>query len=172
MRQRNKFDMCTQDRLSVLDYLRKLQEIADTIGDMDDRDVVLAFWRRCQPYLRVEMTKDGLDPTTLSLAALEESAVRYERAHLMANEEGKRGRTSCSSRFNQPRRDTGNSIASSSSGQSSSLPATGKSDRKDNKWNFAAKKGGNQDCRDNQSMENGFGRKSTSYSLCSRPSDL
>ncbi|KAF9563675.1 hypothetical protein CPC08DRAFT_632496, partial [Agrocybe pediades] len=82
MRQRDKFDACVQDRRSVLDYLRKLQEIADTtIGDMDDRDIVLAFWRRCQPYLRVEMTKDGMDPTVLSLSALEEAAVRYERAH-------------------------------------------------------------------------------------------
>ncbi|KAF9476571.1 hypothetical protein BDN70DRAFT_779625, partial [Pholiota conissans] len=81
MQQRDKFDAYRQDNHTVLDFLRKLQEIADTIGDMDDRDIVMAFWRRSQPYLRVEMTKLGLDPTILSLASLEEHAVRLERAH-------------------------------------------------------------------------------------------
>ncbi|PPQ86489.1 hypothetical protein CVT25_007548 [Psilocybe cyanescens] len=103
MQQRDKFDACRQDNRSVLDFLRKLQEIADTIGDMEDRDIVLAFWRRSQPYLRVEMTKDGLDPTLMSISALEECAVRHERAHLLAGEEGKRGRNP--TRFSSSRRD-------------------------------------------------------------------
>jgi len=87
MQQRDKFDACRQDGRSVLDFLRKLQEIADTVGDIGDRDVVLAFWRRCQPYLRAELTKNGYDATTISIITLESECVRYEKAKRVIDED-------------------------------------------------------------------------------------
>ncbi|KAF9237210.1 hypothetical protein BU15DRAFT_37603, partial [Melanogaster broomeanus] len=44
MQQRDKFDVCTQEKKSVRDFLRKLKNLADTVGNIDDRDIVLAFW--------------------------------------------------------------------------------------------------------------------------------
>ena len=54
-----------QGNLSVIDFLRRLQDLADTVGDFDDSDVVLAFWRRCKPYLRAELTRAGHEPSEL-----------------------------------------------------------------------------------------------------------
>ena len=45
MEQRDEFDVCYQEDLSVVNYLRHLQDLVDTVGDLDDADVVLAFWR-------------------------------------------------------------------------------------------------------------------------------
>jgi len=123
MQQRDKFDECRQDFRTVLDFLRKLQEIADTIGDMTDRDIVLAFWRRSQSYLRVEMTKEHLDPTVMSLSMMEEAAVRHERAHKLADLEGKRG--------SAPTRQPSNNFASSTKHENKS--ASSNSSSNDNK---------------------------------------
>ncbi|KZP03059.1 hypothetical protein FIBSPDRAFT_688153, partial [Athelia psychrophila] len=38
--QRDKFDLCEQRTLSVRDYLRRLQDLADTIGGLTDSDIV------------------------------------------------------------------------------------------------------------------------------------
>jgi hypothetical protein len=54
MQQRNKFDACRQNDMSALDFLQKLQDIADTIGDLDDNDVILAFFRQVKTYLRAK----------------------------------------------------------------------------------------------------------------------
>ncbi|KAF9440003.1 hypothetical protein P691DRAFT_689034, partial [Macrolepiota fuliginosa MF-IS2] len=43
MQQRDKFDTCEQE-WSVMDFLHHLHELADTIGDLEDKDIVLAFW--------------------------------------------------------------------------------------------------------------------------------
>ncbi|KIM76333.1 hypothetical protein PILCRDRAFT_12925 [Piloderma croceum F 1598] len=48
MDQRDRFDACTQREMSALDFLRQLQDIADTVGDLDDGDIILGFWRRCK----------------------------------------------------------------------------------------------------------------------------
>ncbi|KAI5980359.1 hypothetical protein EDD15DRAFT_2383678 [Pisolithus albus] len=90
MQQRDKFDACRQDGRSVLDFLRRLQEIADTVGDISDKDVVLAFWRRCQPYLRAELTRNGYDATTISIVTLESECVRYEKAKRVIDEDRNR----------------------------------------------------------------------------------
>ena len=87
MQQRDKFDACKQDGRSVLDFLRRLQEIADTVDDISDRNVVLAFWRRCQPYLRAELTRNRYDVTTISIITLESECVRYEKAKRMIDED-------------------------------------------------------------------------------------
>ena len=75
MQQCDKFDACKQDGHSVLDFLRRLQEIADMVGDISDHDVVLAFWRRCQPYLCTELTRNGYDATTISIITLESECI-------------------------------------------------------------------------------------------------
>jgi len=80
MQQRDKFDLYYQGNLSVVDYLRRLQDLADTVGDLNDNDVVLAFWRRCQPYLRSELTRTGYEPSVLTVIELETLATRIEHA--------------------------------------------------------------------------------------------
>lgn len=155
MQQRDKFDTCKQENRSVLDFLWKLQEIADMIGDMDDKDIILAFWRRSQPYLRVEMTKDGLDPTTMSLTVLEECAIRHERAHLLAGEEGKRGKT-FTSRFTTSKHN--NSSAASPIAPQAMIPSTSlavvKRDNKDGKKPFSPnKRFGNKSNKDAERLK-------------------
>ena len=106
MQQRDIFDACRQDGRSVLDFLRKLQEIADTVGDISDRDVVLAFWRRCQPYLRAELTKNGYDATTISVITLESECVRYEKAKRVIDEDRHRRPQSSRERSNPHKQST------------------------------------------------------------------
>lgn len=88
MQQRDKFNACRQDGRSVLDFLRKLQEIADTVGEpISDRNVILAFWRHYQPYLCAELTKNGYDATTISIITLESKCMHYEKAKHIINED-------------------------------------------------------------------------------------
>lgn len=102
MQQCDKFDVCEQRDQSVLDYLHRLHEIADTIGDLSERDIVIAFWRRCKAYLRFEMSKEGTDPSQVSLVALERAALRHERAHRFAEEESRHSRKTPSRQDNPP----------------------------------------------------------------------
>ncbi|KIJ08247.1 hypothetical protein PAXINDRAFT_89137, partial [Paxillus involutus ATCC 200175] len=80
MHQRDKLDSCRQDSWSVLDFMRRLQEIANTVGDITECDMVLAFWCWCQFYLCAELTRNGYDSTTVSLVILEAECLRYEKA--------------------------------------------------------------------------------------------
>jgi hypothetical protein len=80
MQQRDEFDSCCQEDLSAVDYLRQLQDLADTVGDLEDTDVVLAFWRRCQSYIRSELTCAEYEPSILTVNDLETLANRIERA--------------------------------------------------------------------------------------------
>jgi hypothetical protein len=80
MQQRDEFDSCRQEDLSAVDYLRQLQDLADTVGDLEDTDIVLAFWRRCQSYIRSELTRAGYEPSILTVDDLETLANRIERA--------------------------------------------------------------------------------------------
>ncbi|KAA1472921.1 hypothetical protein DENSPDRAFT_779094, partial [Dentipellis sp. KUC8613] len=65
--QRDAFDDCHQRGRSVRDFLQNLLDLANTIGDVSDREIVVAFWRRCDSYLKVDMTREGYSPETLSL---------------------------------------------------------------------------------------------------------
>jgi len=49
--------------LSAIDYLRKIQDLADTIGDIAEDDIVLAFFRHASVYLRVKLADAGYEPT-------------------------------------------------------------------------------------------------------------
>ena len=71
MQQRDEFDSCHQEDLLAVDYLRQLQDLADTVGDLEDADVVLAFWRRCQSYIRSELTHTRYEPSILTVDDLE-----------------------------------------------------------------------------------------------------
>ncbi|KAG1829927.1 hypothetical protein EV424DRAFT_1268260, partial [Suillus variegatus] len=45
MQQRQKFFECKQEiKHTVKDYIRRLRDLADTAGDIRERDVVLQFW--------------------------------------------------------------------------------------------------------------------------------
>lgn len=145
MQQRDKFDLCKQQDLSVLDYLRRLHEIADTIGDLEEKDVVLAFWRRCRSYLRVEMSREGLDPTNLSLVALESAALRHERAHKIIEEENRKSKRTPNKPDNSPRKNESaprSYAPNSSSDPKSNKPNTSSNSKSDNARgakNFAKK---------------------------------
>ena len=81
MQQCNKLDACKQDGQPVLDFLCHLQEIADTIGDVSERNVALAFWCCCQPYLQAKLTQNRYDVTAISVVTLKSECLRYEKAH-------------------------------------------------------------------------------------------
>ena len=87
IQQHDKVDTCKQDGWPVLDFLLRLQKIADTIGDVSERDVALVFWRHCQPYLRAELTRNGYDATAISVVTLESECLRYEKAHRIIQED-------------------------------------------------------------------------------------
>jgi hypothetical protein len=84
MDQRDKFDACTQHHMSALDFLRQLQEIADTVGDLDDDDIILGFWRRCKSYLKSKLAEAGHEPGRITMSELEHLVVRLETAHLIS----------------------------------------------------------------------------------------
>jgi hypothetical protein len=84
MDQRDTFDACAQCDLSALDFLRQLQDIADTVGDLDDGDIILGFFRRCKSYLKVKLAEAGLEPGRITLTELEYLVVRLETAHLIS----------------------------------------------------------------------------------------
>ncbi|KAJ7743410.1 hypothetical protein B0H16DRAFT_1561702 [Mycena metata] len=70
--------------------MQNLQDLANTVGNIADADIVLAFWRRCDSYLRVEFTKLGFEAETISLDRPMEIAEREERVHFLIEEERKK----------------------------------------------------------------------------------
>jgi hypothetical protein len=72
MRQCDKFDGCRQNDMSAIDYLCKLQDIADTIGDVSEDNIVVAFFCCAQVYLCVKLADGGYEVTDLTLEQLEE----------------------------------------------------------------------------------------------------
>ncbi|KAJ7147727.1 hypothetical protein C8R43DRAFT_953081 [Mycena crocata] len=89
-RQRDLFDACEQGSRKTKDFMQRLQNLANTIGNISDEDIVLAFWRRCNSYLRVEFTRQGYEAETISLKRLMQIAEREERVYLLMEEERKR----------------------------------------------------------------------------------
>ncbi|KAJ7711095.1 hypothetical protein B0H16DRAFT_1416166, partial [Mycena metata] len=89
-KQRDLFDACEQGSRKVKDFMQNLQDLANTVGNIADADIVLAFWRRCDSYLRVEFTKLGFEAETISLDRLMEIAEREERVHFLIEEERKK----------------------------------------------------------------------------------
>ncbi|KAG1799667.1 hypothetical protein EV424DRAFT_1267612, partial [Suillus variegatus] len=65
MQQCQRFIECKQDtKLSVRDYLHQLQNIADMVGNINEREMVRQFWMNCQPYIRALLVDKGYEPNT------------------------------------------------------------------------------------------------------------
>jgi len=60
-----------------------LQEIADTVGDLNDDDIILGFWHCCKSYLMLKLAEAGLEPGRITMSELEHLVVRLETAHLI-----------------------------------------------------------------------------------------
>jgi hypothetical protein len=68
--QRDRFDECSQHGRTLQDFLQNLRDLANTSGDLEDKDIVLAFWRRCESYLRFELTRDGYSADSITLQVI------------------------------------------------------------------------------------------------------
>ncbi|KAG1828498.1 hypothetical protein EV424DRAFT_1536517 [Suillus variegatus] len=83
MMQRQRFLECRQEgKQSVQDYIRRLRNIADTTGDVDERELVRQFWMNCKPYIKASLVDKGYDPNTVSMDTIERKALRTKRAFL------------------------------------------------------------------------------------------
>ncbi|KAJ7460474.1 hypothetical protein B0H11DRAFT_1923877 [Mycena galericulata] len=74
----------------VKDFMQHLQDLANTIGNISEQDLVLAFWRRCDSYLRVEFTRLGYEAEIISLKLLMRIAEREEHVHFLIEKERKK----------------------------------------------------------------------------------
>ena len=115
IQQHDKVDTCKQDGRPVLDFLLRLQKIADTIGDVSECNVALVFWRHCQPYLQAELTRNGYDMTAISVVTLESECLRYEKAHWIIQEDRNQQYPDNMNKHQQCKQCNGNNSAGTSS---------------------------------------------------------
>ena len=73
--------------MSILDFLWKLQELANTIRDITEHKIALAFWRHCYPYLHAKLIQNGYDMITITLVTLKSECVHYNKAQQVINED-------------------------------------------------------------------------------------
>lgn len=78
--QRDIFDTTHQGNMPGLTYLRHLEDLADTIGDLEEQDIVRAFTRRAKASIRGQLAMMGYRAEDLTLATLEILIVRIEKA--------------------------------------------------------------------------------------------
>jgi hypothetical protein len=109
--QRDRFDKCSQHGRTVRDFLQRLRDLANTIGDLKDKDIVLAFWRRCESYLRIELTRDGYSANSISLETLEELSVQHERTHNLLEREARKSEHGDSDQISIKLEDSGSEIS-------------------------------------------------------------
>ena len=83
MQQHVKFHACKQNDMSTIYYLHKLQDIADTIGDITEDDIVLAFFWRAQVYLYVKLVDAGYQPMDLTIVQLEDKIISLKQENEM-----------------------------------------------------------------------------------------
>jgi hypothetical protein len=67
---------------SIRDYLRKLVDLADTAGDIDECEIVRQFWINRQPYIKASLIDKGYEPNAVSLEIVQRKDLRTERAYL------------------------------------------------------------------------------------------
>lgn len=158
MQQRDKFDAYQQRDMPALDYIRRLQDFADTVGDLDDSDVVLAFWRRCQPYIRAELVRSGFEPSELTVNELESLVTRIERAE-KASKETKRptGRSDKPERHNNPSQPKPNRFKKRSY-QSTKSNVDGDHDKEDKPGSSSNRPRNDNRNRDRKKYSSGFKR--------------
>jgi len=64
----------------VRNYRCDLEELANSVGNITSRDLMIRFWQGTDRYLHVKWAENGFDPEDSTLAELKSSAERYERA--------------------------------------------------------------------------------------------
>jgi hypothetical protein len=82
--QRCKFQNFEQHRPPIKDYKTDLEVIADSIGDITPRGLIVQFWEGADYSIRHRWALDGFDAETASISELEAAAVNYEQAAKVA----------------------------------------------------------------------------------------
>ena len=67
MDQCDEFDACWPLELYALYFLWKLQDIANTVGNLKEDDIILGFWHYCEPYIKAKLAETGFDPVKVPL---------------------------------------------------------------------------------------------------------
>ncbi|KAG2127164.1 uncharacterized protein EDB93DRAFT_1109452 [Suillus bovinus] len=67
---------CKQDlKLPVWNYLQRLHNPADMVGDVDEKEMVHQFWMNCQPYIRASLVGKRLSITAPTMDNLPDSLI-------------------------------------------------------------------------------------------------
>ena len=66
MQLQKKLAKCHQNKKNVAEYLHKLQELFNMIGDVSEWDRVLKFWNSAQPVIQKGLWRENLNMETLS----------------------------------------------------------------------------------------------------------
>jgi hypothetical protein len=89
--QRDKFDAFAQWEHPVQEYKRDLEDLAESVGDIQPQQLAAKFWHGADKHLCARMAESGLDPKETSLLQLAEAAERFEYAErLRKTEDSKR----------------------------------------------------------------------------------
>ncbi len=81
--QRDRLKMCKHGNRSVREFVRHLQDLANSVGDITDSQLVHYFWEGAADYLQLDWAKAGFDPESSTFQELEAAAENYERAEQM-----------------------------------------------------------------------------------------
>ncbi|EGO30503.1 hypothetical protein SERLADRAFT_404644 [Serpula lacrymans var. lacrymans S7.9] len=85
MKQRDKLKCCFQDNKTVKEYLYKLTELWNIIGDSDECQRVIQFWTGLNSELQQGLWLKELNPELLSFEEVQATAKRLEIAHSAGN---------------------------------------------------------------------------------------
>ncbi|KAG9001747.1 hypothetical protein FRB93_011952 [Tulasnella sp. JGI-2019a] len=89
--QRERFDKDEQGSRTVREYARDLRTMANRLPDINETQLRLKFWKGASQYLRIKWLEEGMEAETDTMDALEEAAERFEKAHLLKNNESNKG---------------------------------------------------------------------------------
>jgi hypothetical protein len=87
--QRRKFHKFEQRSHTIREYRTDLEALANSIGGITDRALVVQFWEGANWIIRREWAHAGFDVETATLSELENAAVNYEQAIKVADSQGK-----------------------------------------------------------------------------------
>ncbi|KAF7375484.1 DNA/RNA polymerase [Mycena sanguinolenta] len=83
--QRRKFFSFSQGNRSIKDYRTDIQVLADSVGDISERLLIVRFWEGARVAIQKEWAHDGYDPETASMRQLVRAAVNYEQAQKLVD---------------------------------------------------------------------------------------
>jgi len=81
MKQREKLNCCYQNDKSVREYIYKLSELWNMIGDVGERQKVTRLWTGLSATIQTELWKKELNPESLSFCEVKNVAEIIEIAH-------------------------------------------------------------------------------------------